>query len=95
MKPVLSENPSGLQDGRGSLLSRSGQSLTALLPEAAEEQASERGVDWVHLPVIATFAWLLCRELTLQNVNRPAQGCIRSTRLLADEHRGQSMEIPP
>jgi hypothetical protein len=24
-------------------------------------------VDWVHLPVIATMARLLCRELTLQN----------------------------
>jgi len=28
---------------------------------------AERGVDWVHLPVIATMARLLCRELTLQN----------------------------
>jgi len=31
------------------------------------ERESERGVDWVHLPVIATVARLLCRELTLQN----------------------------
>jgi putative transposase len=31
------------------------------------EQESERGVDWVHLPLIATVARLLCRELTLQN----------------------------
>jgi len=31
------------------------------------ERDAERGVDWVHLPVIATVARLLCRELTLQN----------------------------
>jgi len=31
------------------------------------ERESERGVDWVHRPVIATVARLLCRELTLQN----------------------------
>lgn len=31
------------------------------------EREAERGVDWVHLPVIATVARLLCRELTLQN----------------------------
>ena len=28
---------------------------------------AERGFDWVGLPVIATVARLLCRELTLQN----------------------------
>jgi len=31
------------------------------------ENAGERGLDWVGLPVIATVARLLCRELTLQN----------------------------
>jgi putative transposase len=31
------------------------------------EEAVERGVDWAGLPVIATVARLLCRELTLQN----------------------------
>ncbi len=31
------------------------------------EKAVERGPDWAGLPVIATVARLLCRELTLQN----------------------------
>ncbi len=31
------------------------------------EWEAQRGVDWVDLPVIATVARLLCRELTLQN----------------------------
>jgi len=31
------------------------------------ERDAEWGVDWVHLPIIATVARLLCRELTLQN----------------------------
>jgi hypothetical protein len=31
------------------------------------ERDAERGVDWVGLPVIATVARLLCRDLTLQN----------------------------
>ena len=31
------------------------------------EKAVERGLDWAGLPVIATVARLLCRELTLQN----------------------------
>jgi hypothetical protein len=31
------------------------------------ERAVERGPDWAGLPVIATVARLLCRELTLQN----------------------------
>jgi len=31
------------------------------------ENGVERGLDWVGLPVIATVARLLCRELTLQN----------------------------
>ncbi len=31
------------------------------------EKDAERGLDWVGLPVIATVARLLCRELTLQN----------------------------
>jgi putative transposase len=31
------------------------------------EQTAERGLDWAGLPVIATVARLLCRELTLQN----------------------------
>jgi len=30
------------------------------------ERDAERGVDWVHLPVIATAARLLCRELELR-----------------------------
>jgi putative transposase len=31
------------------------------------EHGAERGMDWAALPVIATVARLLCRELTLQN----------------------------
>ena len=31
------------------------------------EKVVERGLDWAGLPVIATLARLLCRELTLQN----------------------------
>jgi len=31
------------------------------------QKAGERGLDWAGLPVIATVARLLCRELTLQN----------------------------
>ena len=31
------------------------------------EKAVERELDWAGLPVIATVARLLCRELTLQN----------------------------
>ena len=31
------------------------------------ENAAERGLAWAGLPVIATVARLLCRELTLQN----------------------------
>ena len=31
------------------------------------ENAVERRLDWAGLPVIATVARLLCRELTLQN----------------------------
>jgi len=31
------------------------------------KEAVERGLDWAGLPVIATVARLLCRELTLQN----------------------------
>ena len=31
------------------------------------ENSVERGPDWVGIPVIATVARLLCRELTLQN----------------------------
>jgi len=31
------------------------------------ETDAERGLDWVALPVIATVARLLCRELTPQN----------------------------
>ena len=32
------------------------------------QKGSERGFEWAGLPVIATVARLLCRELTLQNV---------------------------
>jgi hypothetical protein len=31
------------------------------------QEGSGRGFDWAGLPVIATLARLLCRELTLQN----------------------------
>ena len=31
------------------------------------EREAQRGVEWVHLRLIATLARLLCRELTLQN----------------------------
>jgi hypothetical protein len=31
------------------------------------ERDAELGADWVHLPVIATVARLLCREVTQQN----------------------------
>ena len=31
------------------------------------EKAVEQGLDWAGLPVSATVARLLCRELTLQN----------------------------
>lgn len=31
------------------------------------EKTVERGLDWAGLPIIATVARLLCRELTLQN----------------------------
>ena len=46
------------------------------------EKAVERGLDWAGLPVIATGARLLCRELTLRNEylrleNRTLKGKIR------------------
>jgi hypothetical protein len=42
--------------------------------------AVERGLDWVGLPVIATVARLLCRELTFQNE------CLRvENRILREE----------
>jgi len=31
------------------------------------EKAVGRGLDWAGLPVVATVAGLLCRDLTLQN----------------------------
>jgi len=31
------------------------------------ETPSNQPAEWLSLPVIATIAWLLCRELTLQN----------------------------
>jgi putative transposase len=56
------------------------------------ERDAERGVDWVHLPVIATVARLLCRELTLQNEyllleNRTLKSKIPGRLRFADEER--------
>jgi len=56
------------------------------------ERESERGVDWVHLPVIATVARLLCRELTLQNEyllleNRTLKSKIPGRLRFTDEER--------
>ena len=53
---------------------------------------AERGVDWVHLPVIATVARLLCRELTLQNEyllleNRTLKSKIPGRLRFTDEER--------
>ena len=46
-------------------------SLSSCIPlcweELSMEKAVGRGLDWAGLPVIATVARLLCRELTLQN----------------------------
>ena len=56
------------------------------------ERDAERGVDWVHLPVIATVARLLCRELTLQNEyllleNRTLKSKILGRLRFTDEER--------
>jgi len=56
------------------------------------ERESERGVDWVHRPVIATVARLLCRELTLQNEyllleNRTLKSKIPGRLRFTDEER--------
>ena len=56
------------------------------------ERDAERGVDWVHLPVIATVARLLCRELTLQNEyllleNRTLKSKIPGRLRFTDEER--------
>jgi len=56
------------------------------------ERDAERGVDWVHLPLIATVARLLCRELTLQNEyllleNRTLKSKIPGRLRFTDEER--------
>ena len=56
------------------------------------ERDVERGVDWVHLPVIATVARLLCRELTPQNEyllleNRTLKSRIPGRLRFTDEER--------
>jgi len=56
------------------------------------ERNAERGVDWVHLPVLATVARLLCRELTLQNEyllleNRTLKSKIPGRLRFTDEER--------
>ena len=56
------------------------------------EKAVERGLDWAGLPVIATVARLLCRELTLQNEylrleNRIVKSKIPGRLRLTDEER--------
>ena len=56
------------------------------------ENAVERGPDWAGLPVIATVARLLCRELTLQNEylrleNRTLKGKIPGRIRFTDEER--------
>ena len=53
---------------------------------------AERGVDWVHLSVIATVARLLCRELTLQNEyllleNRTLKSKVPGLLRFSDEER--------
>ena len=61
------------------------------------ERDAERGVDWVHLPVIATVARLLCREVTLQNEyllleNRTFKSNIPGRLRFTDEERRSSRE---
>jgi len=56
------------------------------------EGEAQQGVDWVHLPVIATVARLLCRELTLQNEyllleNRTLKSKIPGQLRFTDEER--------
>ena len=56
------------------------------------QKGSERGFEWVGLPVIATVARLLCRELTLQNEylrleNRTLKGKIPGRIRFTDEER--------
>jgi hypothetical protein len=57
------------------------------------EKVDQRGLGWVGLPVIATVAGLLCRELTLQNGYLPPVKKIPRKRapgrvhLLDDERR--------
>jgi hypothetical protein len=61
------------------------------------QKGSDRGFDWAGLPVIATVALLLCRELTLQNeylrpenqvLKQKVQGRLRFT----DEERRSLVE---
>jgi putative transposase len=61
------------------------------------ENAAERGLDWAGLPVIATVARLLCRELTLQNEylrveNRLLKEKMSGRLRFTDEERRSLME---
>ena len=68
---VLSKNSSGAQYSLSYIL---WYSLPASIPLCWEAMRMQNGagggLDWVGLPVIATVARLLSRELTLQNENR-------------------------
>jgi putative transposase len=60
------------------------------------ERDAERGVDWVHLPVIATVARLLCRKLTLQNEyllleNRTFRSKVPGRLRFTDEERRRTL----
>jgi hypothetical protein len=61
------------------------------------EKTVERGLDWTGLPVIATVARLLCRELTLQNEylrleNRVLKERVPGRIQFTDEERRSLME---
>jgi len=56
------------------------------------QKGTEPGLDWVGLPIIATVARLLCRELNLQNEylrleNRTLQGETPGRLRFTDEER--------
>ena len=61
------------------------------------ENTAERGLDWAGLPVLATVARLLCRELTLQNEylrleNRVLKEKVSGRIRFTDEERRSLME---
>ncbi len=63
------------------------------------EKATERGLDWAGLPVIATVARLLCRELTLQNeylrlANRILEEKVSGQIRFTEEERRPLMRMP-